>query len=505
MEKSKVDGEPRVHRTLILVPHPSEDPADPLNWPMSKKIFTLTLVSVSAFIGIAQALANQSGFFVQAGLYNKTPVEMSYSVSAAIAGLASGPFAWTILSHRFGRSSCIFWGLLGTALCGIWSARMTASDQYIAFVISRWLGGTFGSVASTIGAGIVLDMFFLHQRGKAFACYALCTLFGTQFGPTMSGFIVESAPWPVQFWWTVGLEIAIAIFIFLFLEETGFSRDSKVYPELPHTWWANRVATFFPGHRVVPQDKLHGRPSALAVFQIMVCPITLLAGMFLLIAFGWAVAVTTLLSVFLQTPTMAGGYGFSPLQVSCFTFAQWLSVFLAEFFGMLSNDRIPLWFCRHYGNGVWKPENRLYPLLLLPAVVLPIGLGLFGATLQHHLHYMVLALAIVLINFCEIILVPVIINYVVECFTDHAAEVTTVLNFFRLILGLMVPFFIDKWKAKVGPGWVFGMMAFFTIFAFSLTGLLAWKGHIIRQYSFADLKKSEDGTQLIDNDVVAGP
>lgn len=76
---------------------------------------------------------------------------------------------------------------------------MTGSDNYVVFVISRWLGDTFGSVASTIGAGIVLDIFFLHQRGKAFACYTLCTLFGTQVGPAVGGFIVESAPWPVVF------------------------------------------------------------------------------------------------------------------------------------------------------------------------------------------------------------------------------------------------------------------------------------------------------------------
>lgn len=74
------------------------------------------------------------------------------------------------------------------------------------------------------------------------------------------------------------------------------------------------------------------------------------------------------------------------------------------------------------------------------------------------------------------------------------------LNFFRLILGLAVPFFVDPWVAKVGTGWVFGMMAFFAIFAFSLTGLLAWKGEWIRQYSFPSLRKSGDGTQLIVNE-----
>lgn len=418
-------------------------------------------------------------------------------LSAAIAGLASGPFLWTVLSQEIGRSSCIFWGLLGTLGCGMWAARMTDQTDYIPFVISRWLGGTFGSAASTIGAGTVLDMFFLHQRGKAFTCYTLSTLFGTQVGPTFSGFIAEYAPWPIQYWWTIGVEGLAALLVFLFLEETGFSRDGKVYPMLPRSWPRNRLATFLPGSKTVPQTRTHGLQSLLTVFLVFICPITLLAGTFLLIAFGWAVAVTTLLSVFLQTPVLKGGYGFSPLQVSCFTFAQWIAILAAEVYGMLVNDRIPLWFCHRFRSGVWTPETRLYPLLFMPAILLPIGLGLFGSALQYHLHYMVLALGVFPITFCEIALAPIIVTYVVECFTDLAAEVNTVLNFFRLILGLAVPFFINPWLERAGAGWVFGMMAFFTLFAFSLTGLLAWKGEVVRRCSVARLGRSEEGTQLI--------
>jgi hypothetical protein len=65
---------------IVLVPQPSNDPRDPLNWPLRKKIWTLAIVSLASFIGLAQALANQSGFFVQGAVYHKTPVEMSYSV-----------------------------------------------------------------------------------------------------------------------------------------------------------------------------------------------------------------------------------------------------------------------------------------------------------------------------------------------------------------------------------------------------------------------------------------
>lgn len=56
--------------------------------------------------------------------------------------------------------------MLGNLGMNIWSACMTSPNDYIPFIISRWLGGSFGSAPSTIGAGIILDIFYLHQRGK---------------------------------------------------------------------------------------------------------------------------------------------------------------------------------------------------------------------------------------------------------------------------------------------------------------------------------------------------
>lgn len=117
---------------------------------------------------------------------------------------------------------------------------------------------------------------------------------------------------------------------------------------------------------------------------------------------------------------------------------------------------------------------RLYPSLTPQAMMLPIAFGIIGASLQYRLHYMVLALGVFLFNCCGISVLPIISNYVMESFTNHPSEANTIMSFYRLILGLFVPFFIDGWKTRVGAGWVFGMMAFFAvcaIFVYSDIGL----------------------------------
>ncbi len=208
-------------RGIFLVTQPSDDPGDPLNWPLSKKIIILTIVTLTAWVGIAQALANQGGYVVQARLYNRTAVEISYSASpfecfpvglildpligfsflsiqncAAIVALAVGPL---LIWNRIGRTPCIFQRLLGTFACRIWSACMTSPNSYVPSVISRWLGGTFGSCRTTIGGGFILDMFFLHQRGKSFAFFTVAMSLGFENGATFSGFIANSTTWPLQF------------------------------------------------------------------------------------------------------------------------------------------------------------------------------------------------------------------------------------------------------------------------------------------------------------------
>ena len=131
---------------------------------------------------------------------------------------------------------------------------MTKSNQYPAFVAARLFGGLFGGIAPTLGADTVVDLYFLHQRGKAFTALNLCLLAGVVVGPTLSGFIVNSTSWTVQFWWSNGLEAVIVILTLALLEETHYDRTLKTEEHrkrLPENFVANRVATFLGGARVI--------------------------------------------------------------------------------------------------------------------------------------------------------------------------------------------------------------------------------------------------------------
>ena len=122
----------------------------------------------------------------------------------------------------------------------------------------------------------------------------------------------------------------------------------------------------------------------------------------------------------------------------------------------------------------------------------------FLTPFRYHLHYMVLALGLFLVNYSALLSVPVCINYAVEIITRNAIEVSVAMTIYRLALGLAIPFFFEAWADAVGDGWLFGMAAFFSVLMALVLGLLMWKGRSLRHLPWAKhIIKSEEGERVV--------
>lgn len=190
---------------------------------------------------------------------------------------------------------------------------------------------------------MILETFFLHQRGRAFTFYTMSAGFGGQSGTTFSGFIANSSAWPVQFWWTVAVEAVVVLLVAFFLDDTGFScEDSKRKLRRPESWIMCRLAILSPYKNFTSRESSYWKAITPTVL-ISICPVTILTGIFIMVALGWSVVMTVLLSIFLQTPIEEGGYGFTALQNAAFTFSAWFGTVVGQIYGILVNDLIPLW------------------------------------------------------------------------------------------------------------------------------------------------------------------
>lgn len=201
--------------------------------------------------------SNQLTFVYQIPAYHSTQAALLNSVAAGLAGWVAGPFLFIPFVAVIGRSSVVLWSLVVIFACQIWAATMTGPNDYVPFTISRLICGLFGGIPAILGSGYIMDMFFLHQRGKAFAIFEVLIIFAVVGGGTLGGFIAETKPWNYVFWWTLGPVGGAIVAVFLFVEDTTFSRDVSmpIRAPLPKNWVANRIATFLPGTKTHPSKK----------------------------------------------------------------------------------------------------------------------------------------------------------------------------------------------------------------------------------------------------------
>lgn len=233
---------------------------------MSKKVGVVAVLCFAVFCGFVAPLAGQLNLKSQAALYKQAPVHIAWQNSAASAGLATGGFFFAPVSFKLGRSSVIFWTLIACLLTQVWAAMMIHRNQFNGFIVSRFFSGFFGGVTGVLGPRILVDLFFLHQRGRAFTAFHWCLNFGSVAGPTLSAFISSNRSWTLEFWWTVGLLGFTVILCFLFMHETSWVREPEALnPAAPEGFVANRFATFFPGSKVTPKTTLRQTVSTTAI------------------------------------------------------------------------------------------------------------------------------------------------------------------------------------------------------------------------------------------------
>ncbi|GLA97021.1 hypothetical protein AtubIFM57143_004505 [Aspergillus tubingensis] len=455
---------------LVLDPQPSDDPNDPLNWKPSRKARVLSIWAIACFSSQATAMTNMQGSYLQAPLYHKTATQISLSVSCGLIGIMVSSILVVPLSRRYGSCFCLFWSTIGILFSSVWSAMMTSPSDYIPFVISRPFAGLCAGVPLVLGSEFVLRTYFRHQRGKCLHILHIPFLLGVAIGPTLGAYVDARASWPISFWYTVPMNGVLALLILVFIEETAFAGGEQVRQSFTQEKWN----MYIRGRAVPPQLRASWKNMAsilLDIFLVSFSPVSIIVGFFMMVDFGFASMAIVLGVTFVEAPRDEGGYAMSKISMASFTLTQAIGTALAELYGHFISDRLPLYLFHRKSKSQdiepteWRPEYRLH-CLWVPVIMLPIGLGLFGASLEYHYHWVLLALGFLLLTFGAISLLPVAMTYLCECFPNHVSEVSAGMGVWRLILGVLSAVFIAPWNDRVGPGWVFGSAGLITLPAF---------------------------------------
>ncbi|KAM3445383.1 hypothetical protein NHJ13734_000510 [Beauveria thailandica] len=212
-----------------LMPQPSDDADDPLNWPQWKK--DVNLAALLSVVGLVGALKT---VFLTTGALAANHYRTSYLAVAALTGIplmlsaVSGAGA-SVVARIYGRRPVYLLATAALFVGSVWNA--TAVGSYGSCMGARVLQGLGWGVFDTLVMTSIQDTYFEHQRNLRVTLYSIVNIAATWGTPLIGGAISSSSTHHTnaiilyQFRPVSGLFMLAVPLICLAAPETAFDRS----------------------------------------------------------------------------------------------------------------------------------------------------------------------------------------------------------------------------------------------------------------------------------------
>jgi MFS family permease len=515
------------HKEIVLLPQPSTDPEDPLNWVWRRKTWCAIWLMIAVFSAD-----------VSTTLLSPALLTMEKELGIPLATLNSGVgvqylffgwsnVLWQPLGLHFGRRPILLLGGLGLVLIGLWTSYVKSSGEWY---INRILLGSFYGPIETLIEVSISDLYFAHQRGYWIGIYCWI-LFGVPFvGGTASGFVASNLGWKwIQFIASI-IAAAALIGMFFCMEETMFYRgeshdetigldqstvsdssavvsvnektadDSAPTPETKsETGKAEPQATSdeaseAPGvvmHRKTYIQRLKfwgarrpGQPNTLwrsiwMPFVLLRFPGIVFSAIVVGSVLSWFNVVNATIALVLTSEP----YNFSSDMVGVMFVAPAIGVSLGCAFAGVSADRFALWMARRNG-GFFEPESRLW-LAAIPFVLHPAGCILFGVGANHGVHWIGIAFGFGMICATFPIGSAIAINYIIDSYKEVSGDGLVSMIIVRNTMGFAFSYGVTPWIERCGVQNTYIALAFLGMFFWGLCFFFVYFGKRFRESSAA--------------------
>ncbi|KIJ39476.1 hypothetical protein M422DRAFT_49621 [Sphaerobolus stellatus SS14] len=496
---------------VILVPKPSNDPLDPLNWPRWRKECIFWVLALGG------ALGSSTGHLLNPGFVELSK-EWGVSVNAFKEGVGNGRSFSTIdknntklliirimcsfcpwvspLAVKYGRRPVYLTAALLLFFGTIWSGL---SQGLQSFTGSRIIQGFGVAAFESVMTASIGDIYFVsvfsrvHQRGLRTAIWSFGLTAGVNVAPIVNGYVISSPRFISALF---GILCLLVIFL---VPETAYKRQhryaidssgaSELVPRKAPSIEASNLKNEFeevaksslgekdpantfifeahddiqihtPRHDIKQLLPWSGYKDEKSLFKIFLRPFPFLLspvvfyGVFI---FGLTFIWLILLSIITSTVFALPPYHFNTRQVGLVSIGPMVGSLIGTIISGPLCDLVTTAFAKR-NKGIYEPEARL--LLIIPMFIFQVG-GYIGWAIlaSKGAHWIGPVSMYTIINLGQSIGNTAAIAYIIDVHRENAAECFAIINFVKDVVLYGFAQFANSWVAEMGVLRVFGVLA----------------------------------------------
>lgn len=510
---------------VVLIPAPSDDPDDPLNWSAKRKLLSTASIAIYTFaIGTSSAAI----YSILEPIENDTGLtlnDLNAGTGYMFLLFGWGCLFWQPLALQYGKRPVYLISTLATAAIMVWVPYTNTNGQWIA---SKLLQGFFGAPVESLCEISVTDIYFTHERGTYIAVYGFFLIGSDFLAPLFAGFINEGQGWRWVLYWCAILSGISSVFLFFFMEETNYHRkvlagnemkkNESVGPviqesdlrddavqkhnmdtELHVSTITNeegrpdnvpRRKSFYHKLKVFDKQELRYpnrlKDMILRPLIFLSFPVIFYAGF----SYGSNLVWFNVLNGTASLILSGKPYGFSSSTVGLAYISPLIGMTLGSLYTGGVGDWLVLKLARR-NRGIMQSEYRLW-LFSLSVPLVPAGLILWGVGAAHNVQWFGLIFAMGVIAFTNTVGLQLSVSYCIDSYRELSGEAMVTVILIRNTMSFAIGYGITPWVARMGLQNAFIVAAFaglaqvLTVFFFIRYGQSMRRGSVGRYQHYRE-------------------
>ncbi|KAL5114979.1 hypothetical protein ACEQ8H_007152 [Pleosporales sp. CAS-2024a] len=210
---------------ILLIPQPSDDPNDPLNWSLLRRDIILVFLSALAVVASALSPILASNTVSLAIYFGHDLTDMALLTGYHLLGVGIAGFLFVPSARIWGKRHVYLIGNVMVVASSVWGGAI--GKNYAGFLWARVFQGVGLAPFEALVNVTVGDMYHVHERGVRMAMSNFCVFGGSFLTPVFVGVITERMGYQWSFYLVAIFAGIILPLTILFVPETAFRREQK--------------------------------------------------------------------------------------------------------------------------------------------------------------------------------------------------------------------------------------------------------------------------------------